>query len=53
MIISIAAWIEVGNLVLGGIALVLIAGFTNLEPSSLRNLSLVIEVSGYFFWYSR
>ena len=53
MTVSLTAWTEVRIPVFGGIALVLIAGFTSLEPSSLRNFGLIIEVFRYFFGYSR
>ena len=47
---AIAAWTDNGIPVLGGFALVLIAGFTSSEPKSLRKLSLVSSVLGNFFW---
>ena len=47
---AIAAWTDNGISVLGGFALVLIAGFTSSEPKSLRKLSLVSAVCGNFFW---
>ena len=49
MTISMAAWTEAFILILGGTALVLIAGFTSSVPSVLRKFSLVIDVVGYFF----